>query len=66
MGVHQKHSRVDRTYDDGVMTVEGVAVRVGEMVVMGNTKKLMENEVRVMEEVAVVMVMKAKMEVFVM
>lgn len=36
------------------------------MVVMGNTEKLMENVVRVMEEVAVVMVMKAKMEVFVM
>lgn len=36
------------------------------MVVMGNTEKLMEKVVRVMEEVAVVMVMKAKMEVFVM
>lgn len=36
------------------------------MVVMGNTEKLMEEVVRVMEEVAVVMVMKAKMEVFVM
>lgn len=36
------------------------------MVVMGNMEKLMEEVVRVMEEVAVVMVMKAKMEVFVM
>lgn len=45
--------------------MEGVAVRVEEMVVMGETEKLMENSVRVMEEVAVVMAMKAKMEVFV-
>lgn len=36
------------------------------MVVMGNTEKLIEEVVRVMEEVAVVVVMKAKMEVFAM
>lgn len=41
-------------------------MKVEEMVVMGNMKKLMENEVRVMEEVAVIIVMKGKMEVFVM
>lgn len=46
--------------------MEGVAVTVEEMVVMGNMKKLMENKVRVMEEVVVVIVMKAKMEVLVM
>lgn len=64
--IYQKHSRVDKTCDDGVMTMEGVAVTVEEMVVMGNMKKLMENKVRVMEEVVVVIVMKAKMEVLVM
>lgn len=48
------------------MTMEGVAVTAEEMVVMGNMKKLMENKVRVMEEVVVVIVMKAKMEVLVM
>lgn len=45
--------------------MEGVAVRVEEMVVMGEMEKLMENAVRVMEEVAVVMAMKAKMGAFV-
>lgn len=45
--------------------MEGVAVGVEEMVVMGETEKLMENAVRVMEEVAVVMAMKAKMGTFV-
>lgn len=45
--------------------MEGVAVGVEEMVVMGETEKLMENTVRVMEEVAVVMAMKAKMGTFV-
>lgn len=41
-------------------------MKVEEMVVMGDTGKMMENAVRVMEEVSVVMVMKSKMEVFVM
>lgn len=45
--------------------MEGVAVGVEEMVVIGETEKLMENAVRVMEEVAVVMAMKAKMGTFV-
>lgn len=45
--------------------MDGVAVGVEEMVVMGETEKLMENAVRVMEEVAVVMAMKAKMGTFV-
>lgn len=45
--------------------MEGVVVGVEEMVVMGETEKLMENAVRVMEEVAVVMAMKAKMGTFV-
>lgn len=48
------------------MTAEGVSVKVEGMVVMGNMEKLMKKVVRVMEEVVVVMVMKAKMEVFVM
>lgn len=64
--MYLKYSRVDGTCDDEVMTVEGVAVKVEEMVVMGDMEKLMENAVRVMEEVSVVMVMKSKMEVFVM
>lgn len=45
--------------------MEGVAVGVEEMVVMGETEKLMENAVRVMEEVAVIMAMRAKMGTFV-
>lgn len=45
--------------------MEGVAVGVEEMVVMGETEKLMENAIRVMEEVAVIMAMKAKMGTFV-
>lgn len=45
--------------------MEGVAAKGEGMVVTGNTEKLMEKVVGVMEEVAVVMVMKAKMEAFV-
>lgn len=41
-------------------------MKVEEMVVIGDMEKMMENAVRVMEEVSVVMVMKSKMEVFVM